>query len=428
MKINFKKNVASSFAMMGLFFALILGVVGCQKDEPKPKPVASFEVSTISGTVPLKIQITNTSENATRYEWNFGDGQTSNSQNPSITYTVAGNYTITLKAIGDGGEATATKVINVSPPAKPIASFTTSRLVGIAPLTVRFSNTSTNSSSYLWDFGNGQTSTAVAPPDVTYVAGTYTIRLTARNSIGESHTTSVTIAVYPAVIADIRVSTTTPVANKTSVSFSNPHASTVASYKWDLGELGATSTSANPTYVYKTGGKKTISLIATGAGTDVRTATLEINVSVTSGTITMQAAKQDGSQYFTIYPKPGSSNLVMFLSDKYPFLPMDANTANLNTTPYLRGSMAQNLSDPSSADWVNPNMAMQLIPSNEAGYVLIMAHTGRALDAGDGRGVGRLYWGNLDKNNNWQKFKRVQVGNSSYFQNKLTGTYITVDF
>jgi PKD repeat protein len=63
-------------------------------------PVASFGTNDTVITLPSAIAtFTNTSGNATSYEWNFGDGTTSASPNPSHMYTVAGTYTVTLVAM-----------------------------------------------------------------------------------------------------------------------------------------------------------------------------------------------------------------------------------------------------------------------------------------------------------------------------------------
>lgn len=48
---------------------------------------------------------------------------------------------------------------------------------------ITFVNTTQNGTSYLWDFGNGQTSTALNPPAQSYTTGTYTIKLVAKNNL-----------------------------------------------------------------------------------------------------------------------------------------------------------------------------------------------------------------------------------------------------
>ncbi|MBK9479019.1 MAG: PKD domain-containing protein [Bacteroidetes bacterium] len=69
----------------------------------------------------------------------------------------------------------------------PVASFTVTQSQPCPGLAVNFTNTSTlNPTSYLWDFGDGNTSTAVSPFHFYIVPGTYTCKLTVNNSYGTS--------------------------------------------------------------------------------------------------------------------------------------------------------------------------------------------------------------------------------------------------
>lgn len=71
----------------------------------------------------------------------------------------------------------------------PVANFTASVTSGNFPLTVQFTDTSTNyPTSWLWDFKNDGTATSTQQnPSYTYTAaGTYTVKLTATNSAGSN--------------------------------------------------------------------------------------------------------------------------------------------------------------------------------------------------------------------------------------------------
>jgi gliding motility-associated-like protein len=76
----------------------------------KPLAVAGFN-STLSGQ--MNYSFANTSTNATSYAWDFGDGQTSTSVTPAITYTSSGTYTVRLIASNSCGPDTIKKVIVV---------------------------------------------------------------------------------------------------------------------------------------------------------------------------------------------------------------------------------------------------------------------------------------------------------------------------
>ena len=77
-------------------------------------PTASFTATPTSGTVPLTVQVADSSTNATGWNWNFGDGTTSNLQiPPAHVYKTAGNYTVSLTVSGPGGTSTA-KTISIT--------------------------------------------------------------------------------------------------------------------------------------------------------------------------------------------------------------------------------------------------------------------------------------------------------------------------
>jgi PKD repeat protein len=85
---------------------------------PTVAPVASFTASPTSGYVPLAVQFTDTSSGSpTSWTWDFGDGYTSTSQNPSHTYRAAGTYTVTLTVTNSAGSNTVTQngLITASP-------------------------------------------------------------------------------------------------------------------------------------------------------------------------------------------------------------------------------------------------------------------------------------------------------------------------
>lgn len=66
----------------------------------------------------------------------------------------------------------------------PSASFTTNNVAGCTDLTVDFQNTSTQLDSYLWDFGNGDTTSVIFNPSITYTqAGTYNVNLYVTDSV-----------------------------------------------------------------------------------------------------------------------------------------------------------------------------------------------------------------------------------------------------
>lgn len=78
-------------------------------------------------------------------------------------------------------------------PTPPTADFVASKLVGVVPFTVQFTNKSTNATSYHWDFGDGQSSSESNPSHSFNSFGRRTVTLTATSADGESSTTTTQI-------------------------------------------------------------------------------------------------------------------------------------------------------------------------------------------------------------------------------------------
>jgi len=76
-------------------------------------PVSNFSTSVTSGDAPLSVQYTDLSQNATEWNWDFGDGETSTDESPAHTYSAAGTYTANLTVSNENGTASQTAVISV---------------------------------------------------------------------------------------------------------------------------------------------------------------------------------------------------------------------------------------------------------------------------------------------------------------------------
>ena len=90
------------------------GVYALQLDLLAPDaPRAAFQIGPPTGVAPHSVSIVNTSRNATRFAWDFGDGARSDQPAPSHTYTVGGRFKVTLSACAAGGCDEALAVIVV---------------------------------------------------------------------------------------------------------------------------------------------------------------------------------------------------------------------------------------------------------------------------------------------------------------------------
>jgi PKD repeat protein len=155
-------------------------------------PVASFSTNPANptGNAPLAVSFTDTSTGgavASR-TWNFGDGTpvvtgASATSTISHTYSATGQFTAVLTVSNADGSSSASKIVVVNANApKLTASFTsTKRADG---LTFDFSGTAMNgsaSTTFSWDFGDGETSTAQNPTHTYTTAGTFNVSLTVRD-------------------------------------------------------------------------------------------------------------------------------------------------------------------------------------------------------------------------------------------------------
>ena len=147
----------------------------------------------------------------------------------------------------------------------PIASFTQNINGACVPVTVSFTNTSVNATSYLWDFGNGNTSTLQSPMNVYLVAGVYNIKLIAANAGGVSDTLVIVGAVnaIEQPVAGYYAQNTSSCLDSNSTSFVNTTQQSTY-WLWDFGD-GYTSTAKNPVHSYDFPGNYGVTLIAGNA-------------------------------------------------------------------------------------------------------------------------------------------------------------------
>ena len=166
-------------------------------------PVAAFTSNVTSGNVPLTVLFTDTGTGGTpeSWYWDFGDGINSkHAQTATHTFTKVGTYDVSLTVGNSAGSNTVKKLncITVTLLQAPVANFFSPQADQMSDSgksisineTVSFTDNSTGSpASWLWDFGDGTTSTARNPEHAYTAMGGYTVTLTAANSIG-SNTTS----------------------------------------------------------------------------------------------------------------------------------------------------------------------------------------------------------------------------------------------
>jgi gliding motility-associated-like protein len=158
-------------------------------------PVLEFDYYPPSGCAPHTVTFINESRYAdpTTYFWKFGqDEGTSRAVDPTYTYQEPGLYSVTLSATNELGDTvTLTKELIIEVMDNPVAQFA---VYPTTPLNIPgeilyTDNRSRNATEYLWDFGDGVTSTEAEPQHKYTKEGTFTVSLIARNGNGCADTT-----------------------------------------------------------------------------------------------------------------------------------------------------------------------------------------------------------------------------------------------
>ena len=269
------RNPSFTYTTAGTYTVSLVVAVGSGCNDSITKTVTVYPRATpnftfVSGCMDSAVVFTNTtsagSATISGYTWNFGDGTTSTSTNPSKTFSAAGTYAVKLiVTTSNGCKDSVSKNVTVNPLPKPAFTFTSR----CADSSITFTNTSTITSgtiaSYLWRFGDGTTSTSSAPGKTYAAAGTYTVTLIATSNNGCKDSVKQTVTVYPKPKAGFTASTSCV---GSAASFTNTSTiatgGTIASYLWRFGD-GTTSTAANPAKTYAATGTYTVTLIARSA-------------------------------------------------------------------------------------------------------------------------------------------------------------------
>ncbi len=222
-------------------------------------PTADFNASPPTGIAPLNVQFTDASAgNIDNWTWDFGDGVVSSLQNPEHNYLSPGFYNVKLIVSGSDGIGTENKVniINVLEGEEPTAAFFAEPLTGNAPFTVHFFDTSGGDvANYIWDFGDGNTSTDQNPVHKYENPGIFTVKLTVSNKDGtdiETKTNLIFVQDGVEPSAGFVIDNSDIEENSNTVEFKDISSSPddeIIKREWDFGD-GTTSEEKDPEHIY----------------------------------------------------------------------------------------------------------------------------------------------------------------------------------
>ncbi|MCX7862084.1 MAG: PKD domain-containing protein [Bacteroidales bacterium] len=255
-----------------LLFITVWLFVSCSRND-EPLPVAEYSYSYVNQcAVPSTIMFQNLSLHGKVFRWDFGDSTPPvYSKNPVHTYINEGIYKVTLTAYGNGGMHSEQKWVyvvrnpqidfNVSDTAVYVGDtiyYTAQTLSGVLP------------STWLWNFGDGTTSTLQNTFHVYSQPGIYDVSLTAVNACGSSFIEKKQLIKVNNVgnppIADFVANSVNILAGQT-VNFTDLSINSPTSWQWTFyGATPSSSTQQHPTNIlYSTPGTYDVKLTVSNA-------------------------------------------------------------------------------------------------------------------------------------------------------------------
>ena len=234
----------------------------------------------------------NSMDNPVSWFWSFGDGTTSDEQNPTHFYTNPGNYLVCLQVENVCGNTQRCELVEVS--CTPAGASFTSEIMN---LDVQFfENSDPEVEAWLWDFGDGQTSTQMNPAHVYANPGDYEVCLTVLSLCGDS-----------TLCDSITVECEKPNAgfsfllDANTIQLQDQSTNSPTEWLWDFGD-GTTSTEQNPMHIYTTIGNYEVCLIASSVcGMDTVCNAIDVLVGI-------EELKREELE---VYPNPANTHLII---------------------------------------------------------------------------------------------------------------------
>ena len=233
-----------------------------------PSPSAAFTANLTTACAPATIQFSDLSTtppgagSIVSWSWDFGDGSSSNQQNPSHTYTSTGFYNVSLvitSSTGCKNTAAVGRFIRIVSGVNADFSFSQPGTCQ-PPFLINFQDQSNGPGtlSYTWSFGNGGPNSTLQNPSSSYTAaGTYSVQLNVQSNLGCSGSIKKNILVAGKT-TDFTFPSTICIGQ--TINFKNNSSPAPISSSWSFGD-GTNSSQIDPVKTFLSGGTFAVKVI-----------------------------------------------------------------------------------------------------------------------------------------------------------------------
>jgi len=343
-----KRNINNILGLLLILFSVNISANTLHTSPVTPPNCSAQFTDSIDYNTPYLIHFYDLSSgNITNWYWDFGDGTNSTNINPNHNYANPGTYNVTLYVSDNinscSDSISKTIFIAGNPPQCQAAfNYTASPTNN---LNIQFTDASTgNPTSWLWDFGDGTSSTIQNPIHTYNSSGTYSVSLFISSaSCTDSVTVSITVNSNPnpcQALFNYSVNSN----NNLDYSFSDQSQGNPYLWQWDFGD-GSTSSSQNPNHIYAQAGNYSVSL-----------------------KITTQSCIDSTTQQITVLPNSNTGSLLVYAYADSNYL--DNSMIYLYQFDSLSGTIQ--LSDSSSATNVQ-GVTYYNFPNISQGYYYVYA-------------------------------------------------------
>jgi PKD repeat protein len=278
---GFQQNPVKTYYQPGFYSVSLLIQTGTQSSSITKNDfiqvltplIANFSADVTTGLPGQTITFSDQSQgDPGSWHWDFGNGTTSLQQNPVVPFDEPGTYSVTLSVTNTYQQNTLTKAsyINILEPLT--ADFEADITTAWTGDTIVFTDLSTgNPDNWLWDFGDGHTSTAQNPQHLFNQEDYYTITLTVSDELQNSTETKTDyIYVREPLVADFTADTAVVLEGQ-SVQFTDLSTGFPANWYWIFGD-GTNSYLQHPAHTYQNSGQYDVTLrLIKGGAIDIIT-------------------------------------------------------------------------------------------------------------------------------------------------------------